>query len=45
MDSLATLYADIGPWGLVIVAAIFILLKGKVTFQYPRESEKKKERS
>lgn len=30
-----------GPWGLILIVAVYILLRGQIAFRYPRPSEKK----
>ena len=34
-----------GPWGLVLIVFIYIVLKGQITFHYPRPKHKCKNRA
>jgi hypothetical protein len=43
MDSLIKVLNQYGPWGLILVVIIYILIKGEIAFRYPRP-EKKGER-
>jgi hypothetical protein len=43
MDILSNILKDYGVWGLVLVAFIFIILKGQFTFQYPRSAKNNKD--
>lgn len=36
MDTLFTILKEHGPVSLLLVVAVFILLKGQFTFRYPR---------
>ncbi len=40
MEILYKIYTDIGPWGLLFVVLIFIVLRGQLSFKYPRPSGK-----
>lgn len=40
MESLLKILSNYGPWGLVLVVLIYILLKGQITFKYPRSNDK-----
>jgi hypothetical protein len=31
-----------GPWGLILIVVIYILLKGQIEFHYPRPEKKAK---
>lgn len=36
METLLKILSDYGPWGLVLIVLIYILIKGQFTFRYPR---------
>jgi hypothetical protein len=36
MEALLKILSDYGPWGLVLIVLIYILIKGQFTFRYPR---------
>ena len=40
MDTLTQIYTEIGPWGLILVAAVFVMLRSRITFEYPRKDKK-----
>ena len=40
-ESLNTL----GPWGLILIVLIYIVLKGQIAFRYPRPEDKAKRNS
>lgn len=31
-----------GPWGLILIVGVYILLKGQIAFRYPRPEKKSK---
>ncbi len=43
MDPLLKILSEYGGWGLLLVVLIYILLKGQLTFRYPRPPRKPKE--
>jgi hypothetical protein len=40
MEALLKILGDYGPWGLVLIVLIYILIKGQFTFRYPRSNNK-----
>jgi hypothetical protein len=40
METLLKILNDYGPWGLILIVMIYILLKGQFTFRYPRSNNK-----
>ena len=36
MEELTAVLEKYGPWGLILLALVYILLKGQFTFTYPR---------
>jgi hypothetical protein len=40
METLMKILSNHGPWGLVLLVLIYILLKGQLTFRYPRSNDK-----
>lgn len=34
-----------GPWGLILIVLIYIVLKGQIAFRYPRPEDKAKRNS
>lgn len=36
METLLKVLGDYGPLGLILVVLIYVLLKGQITFRYPR---------
>lgn len=39
METLVTFFKDIGPWGILLLALIYIVLNSAFTLQYPRKSK------
>jgi hypothetical protein len=42
MNSLLDVLREYGPWGLILVVVVYLLLKGQITFRYPRTERKAK---
>jgi hypothetical protein len=45
MPDLSEIYkilSTFGPWGLILIVVIYILLKGQIAFRYPRTEKKTK---
>ena len=45
MPDLSEIYkilSTFGPWGLILIVLIYILLKGQISFRYPRPENKSK---
>lgn len=40
METLLKILSNYGPWGLILIVLIYILLKGQLTFRYPRSNGK-----
>lgn len=40
MEALAQIFKQYGPWALLFIVLIYILLKGQITFRYPRSSRR-----
>lgn len=40
METLLNILSNYGPWGLILIVLIYILLKGQLTFRYPRSNGK-----
>lgn len=40
METLLKILSNCGPWGLVLLVIIYILLKSQLTFRYPRTNDK-----
>lgn len=40
MNSLIQILKDYGAWGLLLVVLIYLLVKGQITFRYPRIDKK-----
>jgi hypothetical protein len=38
MDLLKKIYLEIGPAGLCFIALVYIIIRGKISFEYPRSS-------
>jgi hypothetical protein len=33
-----------GPWGLLLIVVVYIILKGEINFRYPRNANRKSKR-
>lgn len=42
MESLAYLLKQYGPWTLLLTVLVYILLKGQISFRYPRDKRQTK---
>jgi hypothetical protein len=42
MESLLHILKDYGAWGLLLVVLVYVLLRGQITFRYPRMDRKDK---
>lgn len=40
MNSLIQVLKDYGAWGLLLVVLMYLLLRGQITFRYPRADKK-----
>lgn len=38
----ANIFREFGTWGIVIVVAVVVLLRGEFSFKYPRRSNKER---
>jgi hypothetical protein len=45
MELLLAVLKEYGPWGPILILLLYMLLKGRVTFEYPRPARENKERS
>jgi len=39
MEVLISILKEYGPWGLLLVVLVFMVLKGQLTFRYPRSGK------
>ena len=37
MESLARVLEQYGPWALLLIVLVYILLRGQISFRYPRD--------
>lgn len=42
LSEIYKIMSTFGPWGLILVVFIFVVLKGQFTFRYPRPENKSK---
>jgi hypothetical protein len=42
MELLGQILVRYGPWGLILVVVIYIILKGEFVFRYPRPGKRAK---
>lgn len=36
LSEIYKILSGVGPWGLILIVLVYILLKGQVVFRYPR---------
>lgn len=41
MEALLKILTNYGPLGLILIVAVYILLRGQITFRYPRSNGKR----
>ncbi len=39
METLIQIYSEIGPFGIIIIVVVFILMKSRITFEFPRKEK------
>jgi len=40
MELLLNIFKDYGGWGLILVAVLYLILRGQIVFKYPRPKHK-----
>jgi hypothetical protein len=42
LNEIYKILSTFGPWGLILIVLIYIILKGQISFHYPRRGNKPK---
>ena len=40
LNEIYKILSDFGPWGLILIVLIYVILKGQIEFHYPRPEDK-----
>lgn len=39
LGEISKIMSTFGPWGLILIVLIYVVLKGQITFHYPRQKK------
>jgi hypothetical protein len=45
LNKIYEILSTFGPWGLILIVLIYIVVKGQIAFRYPRREDRAKRNS